>query len=1176
MMFSSTSALTHHQSHNQSCINIVDTMSIIGPQNQTIQEPKRQKRLRNPHHRYLNVDIYQSNPHNNLREIPFINDQSMTDHSTHHPLEASFTSDRFANATISLSMKSIRAKLNTLKQHHGYFMSASPTFHKMEFLLNIMKQNKEWNNKVLKAPKDTLFHTLKNYIYHQQSITGTQSISGLKSPFYLNDISDADIYSFINIHNSENLNNIDDERFKTVYESIDVEYSFDFRNLYNDNESTNSDTHSDDSDSDNSIDNMSDDDNESVETGNIDGNQSELELEESVHHFCQSAQRERGGNTSVFEVGDHALMELFDLLHKASAPLYLFDEITQWAFNHRASFQNQKLKSRSRFMKSIFQKTYGSDLSEALQPIVENHVLPQSRSTIKITRFSFEAKLATLLLNDDLMKPENLLLDPNDPYSPIKFDTTSPYDDLNSGWWHKETSDEICTNPTEILLPIIFFIDAGKVTHRMSVEPLTFTLGIFNRSTRNNVDAWRTLGYVEDLDNSDRSQKKKYNSFRKMQDYHDILSILLTRVYDLQGTRCGIVGSLSNNGQVKPVIWKISVQAFMGDAMGLNKLCLFKGSFHSKRLCRDCDVPPDRSDDPYYTCKFIKSNDLKHLRTRIEYNELCLHKMKNATSALYFGARDMCIFQSTPSEPLHAILLGLFKYLFEYFQEVIPKSCMRLIDVVVHHYYNKFSKQSNKDFPSLAPFQNGLTNCDVLGAKEQRARIFAVYISMMNREVIASLISTKRDIYNEETMSSKKIDALSISDVKEWFDLFESSLILYEWIMHPSHKRSNFSVPNNATDSPAQTSIRAFMHQFKSKVEGRRGHGVRILKFHQLLHYTREIMKDGSVQNIDTGRCESIAVTMYKRIAIWTQLRQTKLTSQLAKRHLECVATSEVIRIESKKKACSKISFASQKNESKERPTGLGGSTFKLNLVDSMDEHHEDSYLNKTIAVDWQGVGVNIGYHSNILRNLTKRLFFNTGHGGCLHHSSVPIGKTEYIDTNNVLYRAHPNYRSDGQWHDWCKIQWETDGPYVPAKIIMFLDLTECRMMTREEQDHMTRNIETEINDMNNISVNRTFIRPSEHKEYLEPDLWVVVRSAISENDEEDIRNRLPRNERKLTMTSLIASRILLETNCRLIKAESIEGVRYVLPTSYSQTSDQCDEYFSVEDIQKWHEMFIK
>ncbi len=64
-------------------------------------------------------------------------------------------------------------------------------------------------------------------------------------------------------------------------------------------------------------------------------------------------------------------------------------------------------------MKSISEKTYGSDLSEALKPIVQDYVLPKSHSKIKISRFSFEAKLANLLLNDDLMKQENLLLDPD-------------------------------------------------------------------------------------------------------------------------------------------------------------------------------------------------------------------------------------------------------------------------------------------------------------------------------------------------------------------------------------------------------------------------------------------------------------------------------------------------------------------------------------------------------------------------------------------------------------------------------------------------------------------------------------------------------------------------------------------------------------------------------------------
>jgi len=83
-------------------------MSIIGPQHPTIHQAKRQKRYQNPHHRYMNVDILQSNTQNNHRQIPLINDHLTSDHSTHHPLEASFTSESSANAIVSISIKKIR------------------------------------------------------------------------------------------------------------------------------------------------------------------------------------------------------------------------------------------------------------------------------------------------------------------------------------------------------------------------------------------------------------------------------------------------------------------------------------------------------------------------------------------------------------------------------------------------------------------------------------------------------------------------------------------------------------------------------------------------------------------------------------------------------------------------------------------------------------------------------------------------------------------------------------------------------------------------------------------------------------------------------------------------------------------------------------------------------------
>ena len=58
------------------------------------------------------------------------------------------------------------------------------------------------------------------------------------------------------------------------------------------------------------------------------------------------------------------------------------------------------------------------------------------------------------------------------------------------------------TLPNQIVCYLIIYIDAGITAQNtgMKVEPVAFTLGIFNQSTRNKPSAWHHLGYVNNLD----------------------------------------------------------------------------------------------------------------------------------------------------------------------------------------------------------------------------------------------------------------------------------------------------------------------------------------------------------------------------------------------------------------------------------------------------------------------------------------------------------------------------------------------------------------------------------------------------------------------------------------------------------------------------------------------------
>ena len=97
-----------------------------------------------------------------------------------------------------------------------------------------------------------------------------------------------------------------------------------------------------------------------------------------------------------------------------------------------------------------------------------------------------------------------------------------------------------------ILLPIVFYLDASNVDKngRLQVNPLTFTLGIFKRSIRNQARAWRTIGYIDDhLNYLDNDVRKELKSVEKVQDVHAILAFVLQETGQ-KNKNCTEVGDL--------------------------------------------------------------------------------------------------------------------------------------------------------------------------------------------------------------------------------------------------------------------------------------------------------------------------------------------------------------------------------------------------------------------------------------------------------------------------------------------------------------------------------------------------------------------------------------------------------------------------------------------------------
>ena len=367
---------------------------------------------------------------------------------------------------------------------------------------------------------------------------------------------------------------------------------------------------------------------------------------------------------------------------------------------------------------------------------------------------------------------------------------------------------------------------------------------------------------------------------------------------------------------------------------------------------------------------------------------------------------------------------------------------------------------------------------------------------------------------------------------------------------------SDFPGDVDGLESKAQSRIRGFMRRYQGLVQ-RDGNGLKINKFHQLLHYVRQILKDGSIQNIDTGRPESNAVAMYKNLSSTTQLRQKSLVKQVAQRHYEDILFDEASRLSRSREE----NFIEIRNEKKKVDHS---SKYDLRLQ-SFNRDQNGVRVGQ-LTLKWLSGKTSGSFKPNIMISLAKRLFLSQHPDyGSLKHHSVVRGFTEYIHPESKqLFRAHPNYRSKGSWYDWCTIKWDSYPDPIPAKIITFLDLSNSVMMTYAEMIEMNMLVEGEnIDDVD------------EHEAYLVQGLWVLIQSGKTLNESTQINT----DDEYFTSNSVkghIVDSFVLEDQCRLVPIETIESSCYCIEQHFNDDEDHVAKRFMYfKDIKEWADIFV-
>lgn len=849
--------------------------------------------------------------------------------------------------------------------------------------------------------------------------------------------------------------------------------------------------------------------------------------------------------------------DLFHLLQVANAPRNLFDKIVEWGFSHSSTLSRTgNKKSRMTAMKHVMQKLYNDD---KMYLPTKSQIQLSSGRKISITKFSLRAAMVEMLSDADLMTRENLLWDIDEPWKLPEPEGHHMYGEPNTGTWHSRAVNFVQkkfggSNRKVLLLPMAFFIDGLKIDKysKLKCEAVIGNWLIFKRKCRNKVQSWFPLGFVEDQGYfTPGYTNKEKTEGKKIQDYHDMLKEIFGELRVLQetGICCDLVlDDVEHNN----VLLYPDIQYIIGDCEGNDKLC---GRFASHStdtpwLCRDCNVPSQQGHDHMFQCTFTTKADFVD-KSREELKRMSHHLIKNTFHEITNGDCPRNIHGNSPVEFLHQLLLGNCDDVGKCLN--FTDAAMKVLDKAICAIYPWANSQSYRMMPNLHPFRTGMTSVSALKATERYAKVFAIYLCLLNPSCIDGLMQCQQRGQRSGVKNS-------LNYLRGYFAAIDETVIFHDWL-----KRDEFSqtVINSGQheggdeqEPKALARIRDFYKTFKDNilVEGNQFDKP---KSHQLLHIPDIIKRHGACSNYDGSRGEFLGKVLIKDNAKRTVQKQETLSYDVALRYAEAKVITD----------CKKLQMMNRKPPARtQHITGKTNKSFELSITadDATIVIGDVERIN--ISMQWLSTPPVSSFDRDFLLGVIRRLYFHSpSAGGCVAVDSKIPGLTDYtcehIQTTgedgeiiHPVFRANPYFRSHGPWYDWAMFRWEGYDEPIPAQIKIILDLRNVDIITDDVE---------EDEDGGNVQRNQVSVDP-----ILTNDVFFVV-FAGDGTYPEDFKDNY--------FDSSICKRFRLEKHWTLAPASAMCSEAFVIPDiDINNPDSQPTTACLIKSRSEWPDTFLR
>ena len=264
--------------------------------------------------------------------------------------------------------------------------------------------------------------------------------------------------------------------------------------------------------------------------------------------------------THVMEASTTLQIRLNELINNHKASLKLHDDIVD-IFNDYISLptfdRNKKLTRR----KTFIQRMENALHLRHLRPKNCNVQL-QDKSFATVPVFDAKSMILDLLSNPTVMQQSNFAdgynvltgaVDKNHP-------ANTKYDEVHTGDAWIPARDCYCppnvTDDNIINMPVGLIVFGDKshtdLHGALLLTPVTFTLTLFNRTFRNNSNAWRPLAYLPNLSyGKNKADKTKTSS--KIQDEHTCLAMAFKSIREIH--KNGGFNAVVMGKEVRVKVW---------------------------------------------------------------------------------------------------------------------------------------------------------------------------------------------------------------------------------------------------------------------------------------------------------------------------------------------------------------------------------------------------------------------------------------------------------------------------------------------------------------------------------------------------------------------------------------------------------------------------------------------